>query len=357
MYIFNPEHDMCLANGSPHYVPPASAMEFGSDCASITKIMEGLELNGGAGNLHNKIIPWGWNSVLTKRLRLLGYPDSLLPSENDIALIRRLSGRELSVKALEFLHEALPCGLPAVEIPVIANSKECVLKTINRVGRAVLKAPLSGSGKGLRWIDGSLSESDAGWCCNVIDKQGYIVVEPRYDVFLNCAMLFRCDESIDFAGYSLFKTVNGAYHSNVLASDEFLESQIAITVGVERLIAVREAISSFLEKHFLGKYYGYLGVDQFIFKKDNNYFLNPVVEINVRMTMGLLARNLFDRHLRGITGEDSVSGRSIFSVEYRKERGVLLSEFGAERCTHEPYCIPLTSIGDSTKYAIIITRE
>ena len=357
MYIFNPEHDMCLANGSPHYVPPASAMEFGSDCASITKIMEGLELNGGTGNLHNKIIPWGWNSVLIKQLKSLGYPDKFMPSEEDIALIRRLSGRELSVQALEHLYEDLPSGFISVDIPIIAKSQGSVIKAVDMVGRAVLKAPLSGSGKGLRWVDERLSGSDAGWCRNVIEKQGYVVVEPRYNLLLNCAMLFRCDKSIDFVGYSLFDTINGAYHSNVLASDEFIESQISMLIGSDRLVAVRDSLLSFLGEQFLGRYVGYLGVDQFVYKRGEDFFLNPVVEINVRMTMGLLARNLYDNHLRSIIGDGYNGGKYRMSVEFRKRSGVLLGEFGAERCGHEPFPIPLTAIDADTKYSVIVAPD
>ena len=37
--IFNPEHELCLANGDPNFVPPESALRFGRDCAKILEIL------------------------------------------------------------------------------------------------------------------------------------------------------------------------------------------------------------------------------------------------------------------------------------------------------------------------------
>ena len=37
--IFNPEHDLCLANGTPHYMPPVSALRFAQQSASLMQIL------------------------------------------------------------------------------------------------------------------------------------------------------------------------------------------------------------------------------------------------------------------------------------------------------------------------------
>lgn len=39
MLIFNPEHDLCLANGDVNFVAPESAMKFGVDCGKIADFM------------------------------------------------------------------------------------------------------------------------------------------------------------------------------------------------------------------------------------------------------------------------------------------------------------------------------
>ncbi|MCX4335139.1 MAG: hypothetical protein OSJ55_09715 [Bacteroidales bacterium] len=39
--IFNPENDLCLANGDVNFVPTASALKFGRYCPGITGLIAG----------------------------------------------------------------------------------------------------------------------------------------------------------------------------------------------------------------------------------------------------------------------------------------------------------------------------
>ena len=107
-YIFNPEHDLCLANGSPHYLPPASALKFRADChRQVEQWLEGImgeaPLAAPSRNT-DMIVPWGWNSVLVKQLRQEGVPEHLLPNEEYLNLIREYSRREHAVKCAEYLN-------------------------------------------------------------------------------------------------------------------------------------------------------------------------------------------------------------------------------------------------------------
>ena len=107
-------------------------------------------------------------------------------------------------------------------------------------------------------------------------------------------MLFECHhEGIDFIGYSLFETKNGAYSRNILASNEDIEDMIAGYISRDTLIAIREGLTSILANSLVGHYEGYLGVDQMICQAESPVFV-PVSEINLRMTMGLIARNQYD---------------------------------------------------------------
>ena len=36
IYIFNPEHDLCIANGDENFVPPRSAMGFAKDNVDLS---------------------------------------------------------------------------------------------------------------------------------------------------------------------------------------------------------------------------------------------------------------------------------------------------------------------------------
>lgn len=107
-------------------------------------------------------------------------------------------------------------------------------------------------------------------------------------------MLFECHyEGIDFVGYSLFESRNGAYSRNILASNEDIEDVIAEYVSRDTLIAIREELKEILARTLVGHYEGFLGVDQMICQADSP-ILVPVSEINLRMTMGLIARNQYD---------------------------------------------------------------
>ena len=112
-------------------------------------------------------------------------------------------------------------------------------------------------------------------------------------------MLFECHhEGIDFIGYSLFESRNGAYSRNILASNEDIEDMIVEYIPRDTLLAIREGLKSILADTLVGHYEGYLGVDQMICHTASPTFV-PVSEINLRMTMGLIARNQYDiSHLR-----------------------------------------------------------
>ena len=104
VYIFNPEHDLCLANGDIHFVPPESALAFGRDCASITRFMHGLCAVDGSD--FGRIVPWGWDFVLKNRLLKEGVDAGLLPTDKQIQQITIPSHRRVALQALEYLNNS-----------------------------------------------------------------------------------------------------------------------------------------------------------------------------------------------------------------------------------------------------------
>ena len=50
IYIFNPEHELCIANGDENFVPPRSAMGF---------VKENIEMFGGAGSIGGGMMGMG----------------------------------------------------------------------------------------------------------------------------------------------------------------------------------------------------------------------------------------------------------------------------------------------------------
>ena len=287
IYIFNPEHDLCIANGDENYVPPRSAVGFAKENIDLSEHL--MRPN----KQRRQIIPWGWNQYLKKRLINEGIDPSTLPSEEELQFIRTHSRREFALD----VHSRLSCEDSQVIGPdyrIIASNVIEIEAFISANGSVVLKSPLSGSGKGIRFVRERLSESDKGWCRRTLDKQGSVIVERRLEIIKECAMLFECHhEGIDFIGYSQFESRNGAYSKNILASNEDIENMIAGYIPLNTLIAIREDLTAILAESLVGHYEGYLGVDQIICQTDSPIFI-PVSEINLRMTMGLIARNQYD---------------------------------------------------------------
>ena len=288
IYIFNPEHDLCIANGDENFVPPRSAVEFAKEYIEISKHLER------PNKQRRQIIPWGWNHSLKKRLINEGVDPARLPSEEELQFIRTHSRREFALD----MHSRLNCADSQVigaNYRIVAKSVSEIEAFISANGGAVLKSPLSGSGKGIRFVRERLSESDEGWCRRTLDKHGSVIVERRFEIIKECALLFEChNEGIDFIGYSQFESRNGAYSRNILASNEEIENMIAAYIPRNTLTAIREGLISILADTLVGHYEGFLGIDQMICQTDSPVFV-PVSEINLRMTMGLIARNQYDQ--------------------------------------------------------------
>lgn len=191
-------------------------------------------------------------------------------------------------------------------------------------GETLLKAPFSGSGKGLRQGRGAWTPALANWCCRVLRGQGGVVVEPLYNKVEDFAMEFLVeDDEVTFAGYSLFRTDgNGAYKGNLLATDAEIESRLSRYVDVEALRALRrEWLLALRQWLFESGYRGYLGVDMMVcrFAEAPTYRIHPCVEINLRMNMGVVARLFHDRFVK--------QGRmGTFTVEYWQDAEALRAD-------------------------------
>ena len=301
MWVFNVEHDLCLASGERNFIPPRAVVEFAQRCRWIGKYMP---VPQGAG----RIVPWGWNMQLKGRLLREGVPAAELPSDAELEFIKENSRRELAVELLEHLNGGYDGRIVSSRYRIVAHSLLEIEEFLGKRVRVVLKAPLSGSGKGVRFVTGELMETDRGWCRRTLESQGAVIVEERLDVVQEFAMLFEvgavsaevegtCIGGIKFLGYSMFYASNGAYKGNLLASNGYIEEKLAKDVGKNILEGIRENVAGFLQEKLCGRYTGFVGVDMFLYRGgEGSIMINPAVEINLRMTMGLIARNIFDHH-------------------------------------------------------------
>lgn len=286
-FIFNPEHDLCLADGTADFIPPAAVLQFAQQGEWIAKYMPVPQDAG-------RVVPWGWNRALRKRLLGQGFSMQELPSDEQLEFIREHSRRELAVELLEALQGV---GIVPSDYRIIARSLDEIESFLGQHNRIVLKSPLSGSGKGIRFVTDELMETDRGWCRRTLQKQGAVIVEQRLEIQQEFAMLFEAlpDGTVVFRGYSLFYATNGAYNANILASDQYIENVLNESLPYKLLESVRTRIAGWLQEKLQGNYKGFIGVDQFVCEGG---LLNPAVEINLRTTMGMVARNIYDNYTR-----------------------------------------------------------
>lgn len=352
LYLFNPENDLALANGSPNYYPPPAARKiardlavlpvwYSADCSlvavpentdnnSVKELAERLDIKSETVE-YSKIrsfrsvtqcLPWGWSPCVRKRFTDMGISTEILPSRENVALYRELSNRKRTIDILTMLmHEGVEVPEP---LPRYTRSVEEAMHFVETTPRSILKAPWSGSGHGLVWGRGMYERSVEQLSRGIINRQGGIICERALNKVLDFAMEFNVGiENVEFAGYSLFCTdEKGSYQGNLLAEDGYLEKALCRYVRMETLAALRQAMIKVLCSMLVGKYRGVLGVDMMIYDDAGTYRIAPCVELNLRMSMGAVARLFYDRHVeRGVAGRFDILhfGKPGEAVRYMKE--------------------------------------
>ncbi len=342
MYLFNPENDLALANFSANYTPPASAVKIAADLALLpvwyapagAKVIASTVQDGPYLSwlqekfiLRNRlvslfdiplfpeeeIIPWGWNPALRKKLLDAGVSKEKLPTMEALAQLRSDSGRQNAVAVLNELRSEsrVFCG----EAHFFNKIDDLLLFLHSHPGDHVMKMPNSGSGKGLSWVKGKITDKQTDWCRRVIHEQGGLVAEPVLIKIEDFAMEFNlADNTATFIGYSLFEsTPSGAYSGNLLLDEAEVEARLSQYTGREMLLQLRNSLSGKLSHRFPG-YSGYLGVDMMVCRTESGYRIHPCVEINLRMNMGVVAHLFYNRFVKsGSTGK--------FMIDFFKREG------------------------------------
>jgi len=321
LYIFNPEHDLSLAAGTSNYQAPESAMFLASDLALLPKwyAETGATVFDRSDIMpvdpkkeFESVVPWGWDKSVKRLLIVNGISESILPSDDKIEAIRQLSHRRTATRAMAHLRATIgkqyKFPLPAAEL----HSVEEVKSFAETYDEIVIKSPWSSSGRGVYWTRASFSPSLGGWIKRTIEKQGSIMAEVAMDRVMDFAMEFKTENGkCEFMGYSLFFTEGqGAYRGNRLMSNERIEEIVSEWVTKEQLDAVRQELLRFMNSEIAPTYEGYVGVDMFVYRGKEGFMLNPVVEINIRMTMGMLARVLYDKHV-------APGSEGMFTIEHK----------------------------------------
>lgn len=380
IYLFNPDNDLALASFSPYYQSPErirrmmadmSFLPFWfADAGALVKVaseerVEAFLAQYGDWVANRSVgftcrwedgeyLPWGWNPSLVHTLRKEGCRVEGLPDDARLERLRKLSSR---VHAVDLLAE-LTTDTRLKGISRVARSLEDVEKMMAQHHRIILKAPWSGSGKGiLRTSVPEWNEHAKGWTSRVVRTQGAVMVEPLYDRQTDFAMEYHIDEEgrVAFCGYSLFETdVHGYYKGNVLLSDTAIEQRLSAHLPIDLLHRIREVHMAFISQRLASDYRGYIGIDMMICREGETCFCQPCVEINLRMTMGMVSRILYDRWI-------APESEGTFTIEYFKRDGEAL-ERHREWQQRYPLCMDrhrivegytnLSVVDDATTYLL-----
>lgn len=314
--LFYPSHDIALGNGVRHFNPPAAALRLQEDLAWLADIW-----NQG----RTRPLPWGWDWDTRQYLhQACRIPLKELPDDAQLEALRQLSSRQTTIHILQQL------GYQG-EMPQFLATIDDVRNYIN-VHNAqrlpfVLKTPWSSSGRGLiLWHtpqDELLKRASAA-----LRRMGGMMGERWLDKKQDFAMLFYIgSEDVRFAGFSLFD--NGGdgttYRQGYLLSDTEIEKRLTSILNKTQpagscQTGSRESesppfreLQNALVRVLTGLFHpffhlpwevGYVGIDMMITDRG----IMPCVEMNVRCTMGVVARLWSDRHLQpGETGRFYIS--------------------------------------------------
>ena len=318
--VFNPEHDLALANGDSHFIAPKNIREMARDLVPLLEIMEG-----------DGITVWGWDSVVANHLCKMGVPRTELPNEEALAALSRRTERQTAHQLLSTFRAGHPDSHYIGESILIRDIKE-IAPYAAQHKHILLKNPLSSSGKGLRHVNfndnvnenlhpdslPSLASSPTlkkveSWAEALIRRHGYLTAEPYYDKVQDFAMEFYVDGSgCRFIGYSLFATDHhGRYIGSHLMDDERIETRLASYVPRTALHELRDWIIAH-HTHIVPtewdttRYPLHFGIDMMIVStwgsskfeiRNSGFAIHPCVEINLRMNMGIIAHEIYRRLL------------------------------------------------------------
>ncbi len=331
LHLFNPEHDEALAADTPYYTASRAARTLGRDLCLLPAwwAAEGdyvllhddyprprpdfsgrrlhyvyaRELSGLPRGALSGIAPWGWDQAVVHRLRKAGLPQpELLPAEPVLQVIRRLGSRR-AVPLL--LADAVSC-LPGTTgearwCPTTAKA----LRAIDFYGRAMCKAPWSGSGRGV--FTAEAGETNAEHLRRRIEslvrKQGGVEIEPFYERTADFALEFSFSETdgqTDYLGLSVFSTTPaGQYAGNRLPAAGERPPFMQTTAQTDCLEACIAHFRKALTRHLPAEARRHLrqaGIDMMVVRcQDGQLRFHPCVEANLRQTMGAVALRL--RHL------------------------------------------------------------
>lgn len=363
IHIYNPSHDMVLAESRrASFTPHKLIQKFEKDlsllpiwyCKPEDKVIASYKYDAVYERDIQRVLcvslcdmfvdsnrkfdfrdfmPWGLNEAIVRSFTSFSDADM-----ERVEKVRELSHRRVSI---DFLSEMKRNGL--FEFGMLPQEFSDIQALFNgNREEVVVKVPYSSSGRGVLFVrrDLSANHSFRKRVESAVSQVGSIIMEQRFNKVLDFAAEFELiDGKFSFAGYSLFNTSNGAYTGNILANNEVLRSRLTEYISndeLDKAIKICEKKLTELVHFTLGVHA--VGVDMMIVEVDGKMALHPCVEVNLRMTMGFVARIFFDRYVCSehigkmeVIRHKSVDEMRKFDVYMRKNLPLVLKDGRIEK--------------------------
>jgi hypothetical protein len=188
------------------------------------------------------------------------------------------------VNSKEFSYTQAPKLNTSALIHNISEAEEWIKKI---EGPKVFKSIYGLSGRGHFFLTDDLSLKGLSFLQNQWQQHHPVIAEPWVDRVLDFSTQWYIHPSreIEYIGATLCKNdVKGSYHFSLILKDDSIGQEHDELLHEHRSTAY-EVLATMAS---LG-YFGHVGFDAMIYKKNNTLHLHPIVEINARKTMGWVA--------------------------------------------------------------------
>ena len=248
--------------------------------------------------------PWAWSPDASAALRgNAGHVSPSVPWQWREALPELWFSKEIGVRLMELLDIS--------ERAVICRDPDAAMAEVRRLleqGRVLIKGAFGCAGRDHLRVDAGEETTAREWLERVLADHGSVVVERWRERVLDFSTLYEMEAGkVDLIGMTLMENdERGRFLGSRVAPKwgSLLDDEISTFLYREARVMewVQEKIPAALAELLPG-YVGPLGVDAMVFRNaDCSLDWSPVVELNVRMTMGRVALELMAKSRPGSAG-------------------------------------------------------
>lgn len=331
VFYFNPTCELAVANGSFSYMPPRLLRDFENDCSVLPFVFgkpgdfvltekvpskefimrltdAGFEmpefctlqeLISGKTETIGSILPWGWSPAAHFYLKDL--KEKCSPEFRESPVYSWKEGHKTlfeRITSLHFLADLLQQNpldflIKKERIGTKVTTIEEIEELLKRQFPLVLKAPMSSSGRGIQILrKQTLNTSNRQWISGILNQQKYLIAELFLNKIMDLSFQFKINnDEPEYLGYSVFETnSNGQYQSTLIHPEinQAISTEMETKIGTTALL-LKEA----LRNSVYAKWHrGFLGIDALIYREMEGIRIQPCIEINSRMNMGILTKKI-----------------------------------------------------------------